>query len=1173
MGDARFDVSDDTISVVIPIPAHAADEWPDVDERIAPHVTVVYVGECDDDTYDSVVAAVEEAITAFLDQTVSFGNIGYEPTGGDDRTVFSEVAVSDGLRDARSALVKAMGDRGVSATVDNAWVPRATIARMDRGEAYTGPMPHGSWAADALMVWRGDRQTVVDAYGRMDTIAHRGGKWLVLSEDGSETLGEFDTQEQARERLAEIEMIMAARDDGIDISPLERTDARSDEEKGEIRERWQSGKGPNMGPARFREWLNNPFAGPNRKSGAARRRAQRVAKRALRLIEKPLGDWTEADYDGAVQVLAFISRMTEVEQGDPLVVDGREGPSARDASLRDWGFDPKADRGDATVDEATVKQWLVEHVSDARKMPRDRMAKLKSVEDVYPYLAPPAVNTVYRGLRNIKRSQAGSLVGMSDAVKDKSWTTNLEVAAKFATTDWTLEEPDDDRVGVVLVADAEPGKLLLNHELLADLEGVADQWHDKWDETLKQAIEDEREVLALEPLHVRTVKIVPMASFEADGETRLVKDRADRKAPAVHVVPRTCEEVMRVDRAELRPPTRHTDGWLRYPILYSKAGNVQDYVEAGRLVREYRPFGEVMSRRSMDSGVGVPWELRHSKDLLNPRTVVGRASGCVLTVDRHTDGVHTAGEAMAWAGDLIEAIESGEARDVSVAYRCKIDRRPGTTDAGEKFDQRQIDIVWNSLASEPKGRAETARVLNDRLDRADVVTRADAMLQIARAQVPPSRPVRFDRSEWVPYDSRRKDSNVNLIKAMLAKHNMTMNALAEALGMSEIDLAAMLEGEMSPEQADKVTAAIMAGTKDGMMPKRKDALAVTLDRTAKIIDREWDSGPAKQRIWDWSTSGEDFDAGKAARAFLIADTTTGLKEDFHMPVADIVGGELVINAAALGAARSRLGQGFPEGVPADIRNQANELAGQLLEQFKETQDMEHDTDKPGEGAGGMAEMMKIMIGEMEYEVPEAVAKHIASLEEAKAMAEERADRKDSELTEARKLAEERKDALSDMVPRADAEKMAMDAALDGASVIELAKRAYGPDWTVEARKDGDGQEHPVTMRDWEYAAIRGAYGDDKGNAIIARLDAKPEAIRGELIAERLIDARAVLDERRPAGGLSHKSKEVIASITRLRQDGADRQDQADDDPLAKAKAEQKSSGKNYVGANPKTGAA
>jgi hypothetical protein len=277
-------------------------------------------------------------------------------------------------------------------------------------------------------------------------------------------------------------------------------------------------------------------------------------------------------------------------------------------------------------------------------------------------------------------------------------------------------------------------------------------------------------------------------------------------APAVHTESRVHVDVVhRADRAELHPPEILASGWRQYPALFSRAEIVQVYGD----VREYRSARDVFDRASMDSGWGSPLELRHSVDLLTPLTVRGVARGCVLTVEKHSDGLHTCGNIRGWDQELFDAIgdpddpaSKGWAPEVSVAYRCKVDRRGGTTDSGERFDTRQFGIVWNSLAAEPKGRAVTARILGSRLD---AVTSADAMLAIAARQSAPGKPVYFDR-DFVRHDSAarptpspRKDQlpMYDLIKTLAAAAGVTEADIATALGIAEADLAT---AELTPEQ-------------------------------------------------------------------------------------------------------------------------------------------------------------------------------------------------------------------------------------------------------------------------------------------------------------------------------------------------------------------------------------
>ena len=508
--------------------------------------------------------------------------------------------------------------------------------------------------------------------------------------------------------------------------------------------------------------------------------------------------------------------------------------------------------------------------------------------------------------------------------------------------------------------------------------------------------------------------------------------RAQRaaSAPAVHTESRNLIEIVRADRADLGEALQvhQANGWRRYPVLYSRAENVQEYPGPnGTTVREYRPADVVFSQESMDSGVGAPWELRHSADLLTPETVRGVAVGTALTVEQHTDGIHTAGIAQAWGRDLFEAIDHNDARDLSVAFNVKVDPRPGTTDLGQSFDQRVVRLLWNSLASEPKGRAGTARVLTPRADATDGtwVSRADALLDIAARATPPTRPIYFDLSSWVRADSTRqrndqtthKDAPMDLLKMMMAAAGMSPADLAAKMGAAEDDVAAMLGGEveMTEEQMVMVT--------EALMPRGEtDASADT---------------PA--------AAGEDDPAMDAG-----------------------------------------------------------------------------DTD---------------------------LVKGLKSLLEA---ATSRADAATRRAEKAEAIAAQRKDSMDDMIPRADAIKLAEAQAIVAGDAMELARRALGNEWSPTARKDAADADLPITLRDWQCGAIEAAFGE-KAEAIIARIDAAPDAARPTLLLERVSDAREILDTA------AHTSKQVIAGIARVREANAQERQDADSTPdsLAAAKNAQR----------------
>lgn len=755
------------------------------------------------------------------------------------------------------------------------------------------------------------------------------------------------------------------------------------------------------------------------------------------------------------------------------------------------GLKPVGSSRSDALDEETIKRWLVEHITGERKMPLPRMQKLKELEDEYAFLKPPEVTTVYRGLYNVPKSVAGKLVGPSNATRDKSWTTKLEVAAKFASTQWCDEEPKDGCVGVVLVADVDPSQLLLNHEDLAQLPGVFDQFDERWGETLENAIRDEAEVLAIGPLQVRTVKLVDMCSMEdGKGQERLVQDAAQaRRHPAVITAPKTKIEIVRADTAILMEPEYHPDGWVEYTVFYSRAGNVQVYDG----LREWRPRAEVFSQKSLDSGRGGPWELRHSSSLLTPRTVLGVVRGCMRTFERHPDNNHTWGRAKAWDQGLLDAIgtreEPGPAQEVSLAYRTLIDRRHGTSDDGDEFDQIATEIIINSLASEPKGRAgPTARVYMDSapgaVDPADVVTRADAMLQLADGV--PSRTLYFDPASWVRYDSggtssKKDDEHVpmptplmKLIMLLLESHGLTTTTAAEKLGVPESDFTAMLEDPNIDESKLTEIAGILTP-----MPAQ-DAPSI------EPPSEEPDDRQKMMQEMMAEMSSPQMDKGKVQAMF-----------------------------------DKMMGRPPGEGEPP----------------------MRKDADT------------EVEIGGKKFMVDAAVAAELEKLRKSSTEAGARADAAQRKLSEsdmipradAAAMAIEQGLVIGGTIALARASYGQDFQPEPGKLGDHIEKRRPAP------RADADGKSVPVLMReDWEFAALTGALGEIDGAAEFAKIMRAPEAARSALMEMRLDDARKVVELRSHKS--SEVFDSIARMRAQKAEEKANERDRVDanDDPLGDA---------------------
>lgn len=191
----------------------------------------------------------------------------------------------------------------------------------------------------------------------------------------------------------------------------------------------------------------------------------------------------------------------------------------------------------AVPDEATAKAWVVEHLFDDRKMPRPRMAALKAIEDRYPWLRPPRVDVVYRGLRNLTQQAADHRDGLlhpSDPVRDKSWTTSRKVADEYALAEHTIEDREAGRVGAVLQARASADLLLFNAAELAKVPGIGDVIHPDDGKPLRDMILAEQEVVALDSLEVVDVHMLDYDDADDPLSLDSLKQTLRRVASSPH---------------------------------------------------------------------------------------------------------------------------------------------------------------------------------------------------------------------------------------------------------------------------------------------------------------------------------------------------------------------------------------------------------------------------------------------------------------------------------------------------------------------------------------------------------------------------------------------------------------------------------------------------------------
>ena len=232
-----------------------------------------------------------------------------------------------------------------------------------------------------------------------------------------------------------------------------------------------------------------------------------------------------ARYMGPVPKGAWEVDAIEVWRGDDRQTIGIPADDTREvifASSTSPLLTDVRDLAEPTLE--TIYQWLREHYCMAPKLTRPRIEALLALRAKYSFLRPPRTEHVYRGLSNIKPSLVGKLLAETDPVRDKSWTTSFEQACAFAAGKYIKpEDVDPEAIGVVLIAEADPNRLVLNASEIADIPEIGKHFNPLWDMTIEQSIRDEAEVLAHGPLVVQQVRAVLMAS----GSSPLTIDEAE----------------------------------------------------------------------------------------------------------------------------------------------------------------------------------------------------------------------------------------------------------------------------------------------------------------------------------------------------------------------------------------------------------------------------------------------------------------------------------------------------------------------------------------------------------------------------------------------------------------------------------------------------------------------
>ena len=180
-------------------------------------------------------------------------------------------------------------------------------------------------------------------------------------------------------------------------------------------------------------------------------------------------------------------------------------------------------------------------------------------------------------------------------------------------------------------------------------------------------------------------------------------------------------QVSRFDYGQVTKSEMTDEGYLKVWCKAARVGTQRYTRGDGTQVVEYRPEEEVSNPDSLASFGMKAVTLNHPKVLLDAKTTKLHQVGHAGSHVRFSDGfVEVA--LIVTDQEAIDAIQRGDAQEVSAGYRVDYENTPGVTPDGESYDGIQRNIKVNHIALVSRGRAgREARLLLDSCDRNDAV--------------------------------------------------------------------------------------------------------------------------------------------------------------------------------------------------------------------------------------------------------------------------------------------------------------------------------------------------------------------------------------------------------------------------------------------------------------------
>lgn len=306
-----------------------------------------------------------------------------------------------------------------------------------------------------------------------------------------------------------------------------------------------------------------------------------------------------------------------------------------------------------------------------------------------------------------------------------------------------------------------------------------------------------------------------------------------------------------IDASPLTGVKRHKDGYIAGRVKAARTG-VQVYTGAEMgwpekdVVAVYRPLDEVMRIDSLGSYKGKPITDGHPNERVTSDNWGMLARGTIMGVARDGDAV--ALDITVSAKDLVDKLESGEARELSAGYVAKIDRTSGVTPDGTAYDAVQRDIYIDHLAVVPRGRAGSEFRVGD-----------DAA-NWGAAPIPPSK--------------QKEDTMSDALKTVVLGDKAAQVAVADAqiIEQFKVDQAKKLADAETAHNAVVEAKDEEIGNLKADLKKAQDAAITPEKMTAMVADRVALETTVRAIDADINTANvSDADLRKAAVAKVLGD--------------------------------------------------------------------------------------------------------------------------------------------------------------------------------------------------------------------------------------------------------------------------------------------------------------